>query len=196
MNEQPNIILGRPRDCKTSPLLMKTARKLVLEHGYTNVTIQQIIEMAGVSKQTLYRRWKSKAELVLDAFFDSAEKSVHITGTTLDETLPQFLEQLFYGLETDGPAIRMLIAAAQLDPEFCTIFKERFVKPREKKVISLIQRAIKNGEIKQEVDFEIISDVIHGVLWYRLLQGESLDKNRAYKLSIIILSILTVTSSI
>ena len=63
---------GRPRDETSAPAIKAAARRLVTEKGYENVSISEIVRVAGVARQTLYRRWSSKADLVLEAFFETA----------------------------------------------------------------------------------------------------------------------------
>src|SRR5947199_331051 len=58
---------GRPRDAEASPALLEAARRLVLEKGYAATSISDIAAAAGTGRQTLYRRWPGKAQLILDA---------------------------------------------------------------------------------------------------------------------------------
>src|ERR1700761_9538765 len=98
---------GRPRDSAAGPALLAAAPRLVIAHGYENVSIQMIAAAVHVGRQTLYRRWPSKAELVLDAFLDSAQTADALPdneGTAAG--LQRFFERLFANLTTDGPAIR------------------------------------------------------------------------------------------
>lgn len=174
---------GRPRDDSTAPALLQAARLLVIEHGYRAVSIQEIANAAGVAKQTLYRRWSSKAELVLDAFLESAAR-VHVpTDGTLDTVLRQYLLDLFDNLATDGPAIRSLIAAAQEEPDFLAIFRSRFVEPRARVVAGMLEAARRKGEIHRDADVETALAAFHGAFWYRLLQSEPLDAAFADRLS-------------
>lgn len=174
---------GRPRDSATGPALMEAARRLVIRLGYRQVSIQQIVDEAGVARQTLYRRWNSKAELVLDAFFESAGPPPVETGGPIDETLKNYLRGLFEQLTTDAPAIRSLIAAAQEDDDFLQTFKERFVRPRAQLALKLLQRARQQGQLPRHADLDMALDILHGAFWYRLLQAEPLDARFALELT-------------
>jgi AcrR family transcriptional regulator len=182
VNEKQRVP-GRPRDDASGPALMSAARRLVIERGYNTVTIGMISKEAGVGRQTLYRRWPSKAELVLDAFLASASGSDTYDEGDLKTAIRSFLERLFANLQEDGPAIRNLIASAQSDPGFCSEFKTRFVRPRAQIVEAIFAEAIRHGEVPETSDISMAGEVIHGAFWYRLLQGEPLDSDFAERLS-------------
>lgn len=176
-------VLGRPRDDATAPALLESARRLVVEHGYKAVSIQQIALSAGVAKQTLYRRWASKAELVLDAFLESAANVRVLEKGAVEKVLQQYLLNLFDNLGRDGPAIRSLIAAAQEEPDFLLSFRERFVQPRARVVAEILEAAQRKGEIRADADIEIALEAFHGAFWYRLLQSDPLDAAFARRLT-------------
>ncbi|MHA3976140.1 TetR/AcrR family transcriptional regulator [Halovulum sp. GXIMD14794] len=168
---------GRPRDDAAGPALKKAARKLVREHGYGAVSIGQIIAAAGVSRQTLYRRWDSKADLVLEAFFESAGSPPDpAPGAPIRPALEAFLLQIFRHLEQDGGAIRNLIASAQTDPAFLTGFRENFVIPRERMVTDLLDRAVAERQLPPGFDIATATQMLHGGFWYRMLNGQPLDE--------------------
>jgi AcrR family transcriptional regulator len=174
---------GRPRDSSVTPALMQAARELVAKLGYRDVTIQMIAKQAGVGRQTLYRRWPSKADLVLDAFLERASAIGVVPDGPVATMLEAFLRQLFVGLQEDGLAIRSLIASAQDDDAFRETFHARFVKPRDQIIIDILQRAIARGELPGAADPDMMVEMIHGAFWYRLLLGQPLDAAYAGKLT-------------
>lgn len=183
-----NRALGRPRDGDAGPALLDAARRLVLERGYDEVSVGMIASEAGVGRQTLYRRWPSKAELVLDAFFQSASRMDIVSEGTTQEALQGFLESLFQNLSADGPAIRHLIASAQSDLQFLSVFKERFVRPRAAVAMEILKRGVTSFELSTNADLDVAIDALHGSFWYRLLQDEPLDNLFAERLSRFILA--------
>ncbi|WP_415489904.1 TetR/AcrR family transcriptional regulator [Acetobacter sp.] len=174
---------GRPRDDTAGPALLAAARRLVIAHGYEAVSVQMIAAEAQVGRQTLYRRWQGKADLVLEAFLASAQNAelCHADGTT-EEKLNLFLGQVFKNLTTDGPAIRSLIASAQSDPDFREIFKQRFVQPRAEIVANIIQLGTARGEIRNDTDIDTAVTMLHGAFWYPLLLGETLNYELAHRI--------------
>ena len=179
---------GRPRNERIESRVLEVVRALVIRQGYPSVTMAEIATTAGVAKQTLYRRWPSKAEVVLEAFLDSAAQADEIVYDGLAPTLTRFLIKLFGHLERDGEAIRSLIASAQADSKFLQQFRERFVKPREEALAAILSEAVATQELQADLDTGTLSDMIHGAFWYRLLLGEPLDRSYAERLSAIIVS--------
>lgn len=182
--DEPVAQAGRPRDETLGPALMAAARRLVSRHGYGAVTIQMIAAEVGVGRQTLYRRWPGKAELVLDAFLESVgaidiEEAGDVSVST---ALKAYLARLFENLRKDGPAIRNLIASAQDDDAFLKTFRERFVKPRAEAVRRILDVARQRGEIAPSSDIDMLLALIHGGFWYPLLLGEPLNEAYADRL--------------
>lgn len=170
---------GRPRDETSAPAIKAAARRLVTEKGYENVSISEIVRAACVARQTLYRRWSSKADLVLEAFFETAGEPPALsdgTGLTARLVLEKFLADIFDSLAREGDAISSLIACAQSDPEFCETFKEKFVFPREQMVRQILNKACAERELPPSTDIDTVTAMIHGAFWYRLLTNQPLDR--------------------
>lgn len=167
--------VGRPRNEDTAGAVMEVVRQLVGERGFEAVTVNMVAMEAGVAKQTLYRRWPSKAELVLDAFLESAARYDKHQYMGLIPSIEGFLIGLFRHLERDGVAIRNLIAAAQTDAHFRERFRAKFVAPRATQLRKILELAVDSCELSADTDLGALSDMIHGAFWYRLLTGETLD---------------------
>ena len=182
LEEESIRAVGRPRDDATGPALLNAARRLVSERGYNSVSIGMIAEEVGVSRQTLYRRWPSKADLVLDAFLASAAQDENFVEGAFPEVLYDFLANLFANMQKDGPAIRNLIASAQTNPTFLKSFRERFVEPRAEVMARIIRDGMSRGEVASDLDIELLLDFLHGAFWYRLLQGKELDEDYARRM--------------
>jgi len=174
---------GRPRDESAAEAIKQAALQLVRKHGYRNVTIAAIAQKAGVARQTLYNRWPTKADLILDAVFEEAGRHVAQPASTPDipcaVQLEKFLAAIFSHLAADGDTLRSLIAAAQEDDDFRAAFRERFVTPREAMVTQILAEAQQRGELPPEADPAILSAMIHGAFWYRMLNGQELENHLA-----------------
>ncbi|TPW30155.1 TetR/AcrR family transcriptional regulator [Martelella alba] len=174
---------GRPRDLEAGQALKDAALALVRGHGYGRVSIAMIAEKAGVARQTLYNRWKTKADLVLDAVFDEANRQVSSPDVAVDlpmrQQLEHYLNDVFMHLRADGDTLRALIAAAQETHGFQTAFRERFVKPREAIVTEFLRHAQQRGELSPARDPALLSAMIHGVFWYNLLNGRGIEAGLA-----------------
>lgn len=179
--------IGRPKNEATNTLIKDQAITLIRAKGYDNVSISDIVKAAGVSRQTLYNRWSTKAELVLEAFFDLASSKTSLPDLTGSqsrrELLAKFLREVFKHIENDGECLRSLIAAAQTDPGFREIFWLRFVLPRQEIVTSLLEDARRRNEIPETSDVDVLSAFIHGAFWYRLLNGQTINETLADRIA-------------
>jgi AcrR family transcriptional regulator len=147
----------------------------VVERGYEAVSVADIAAAAGTGRQTLYRRWPSKAELVLEAFTEHAVTEVDAAGAGGPEPVRAFLLRTFAALEQTGPALRSLMAYAQRDPVFRERFLAAFIEPRRAALRSVLAQAAADGWLRDGVDLDAAVAALYGALWYRLLLGEPLD---------------------
>lgn len=160
---------GRPRSQAVRAAILDAAIAEVEERGYAALTIEGIAARAGAGKQTIYRWWSSKADVVLEAMLDLAAQRIKIPDTgEFRADLQAFLTETFRqrGLR---PVLVSLMAHAQLDPVFATAFREKFLFGRRAALRTVFAAADKRGEIAPDLDIELLIDVVFGVLWYRLL---------------------------
>lgn len=174
---------GRPRDPQIADQVKTATMELLRESSYAKVSIASIATRAGVSKQTVYNRWKTKADLVLDAIFETTGREAALPADAKDQSardqLYDFLCSIFAHLSKDGKVIRSLIAAAQEDPVFNTDFRENFVDPRDHMVIELLERAQQRGELAKGRNLTMLSAFFHGAFWYALLNDRPLTDDLA-----------------
>jgi AcrR family transcriptional regulator len=175
---------GRPRSEEVRAAILDAAIGELQERGYASLTIEGIAARAGAGKQTIYRWWTSKADVVLDAMLELAAARIKIPDTgSLDTDLRAFLTDTFRQ-RVQRSVLVSLMAQAQLDPAFATAFREKFLFGRRAALRSVLAAARERGEIAADVDVELLIDVIFGVLWYRLLVDHApLDTKSARQLS-------------
>ncbi|MET8613600.1 TetR/AcrR family transcriptional regulator [Streptomyces misionensis] len=117
--EQQNGRLGRPRSERARAAVLHAADDLLVEVGYAAMTVKGIADRAGVGRQTVYRWWSTKAEILLEASADDArqELAVEPADDPVAE-LTAYLEALtvFLTRSQAGAAYRALIGEAQHDP--------------------------------------------------------------------------------
>lgn len=170
---------GRPANQDASTALKAVALRLDRELGYEKVSVSEIIEQAGVARQTLYNRWNTKADLVLEAVFE--QSNTYAAEPSWDGAedcrtlLEDFLIRIFEHLRIDGDTLRALIAASQQDAKFHKSFHANFVLPREEMITAVLRRAQDRGELSAGRNVETLSALIHGAFWYRLLNRGVLD---------------------
>ncbi|MFJ8041169.1 TetR/AcrR family transcriptional regulator [Kitasatospora sp. NPDC096147] len=159
----------RSEDARTDVLAATTA--LLDEAGYGRLTIEGVAARAGVAKSTVYRWWKSKAALVMDAFGPAVSRRMPEPDTgDCAEDLRIFLTRLYQVVDhpTRVEALRGLMAEAQLDPAFAPRFQE-WAQERRRVVAELLARGVRRGELDPELDLDHAVDLVFGPFWYRLL---------------------------
>ncbi|MEV7614333.1 TetR/AcrR family transcriptional regulator [Streptomyces sp. NPDC089799] len=181
MSTNPDSTQGRPRtggrnrneDAHHSVLEATTA--LLIENGYGPLTIEGVAKRSGVAKSTIYRWWKSKPDLVMDAYAHETATRVPEPDTgTLTGDLTAFLTDLYLigNSPTRTKALTGLMAEAQLDPAFAQPFRA-WTATRRDIVTHLLTRAVTRGEIPATTDLAHATDLVFGPFWYRLLIGHA-----------------------
>jgi AcrR family transcriptional regulator len=176
---------GRPRSEDSHGAILDAVLALLEGEGYRALTIESVARQAGVGKQTIYRWWKSKAELVLEAYANhSASKLPMPDKGSLRADLEWFFCSAFKRLtDISGPTMRGLMADAVYDPEFLEILREVLIAKRRAALHQVLERGRGRGELKPDADLDVVIDLLFGALWYRLLlQHAKLDSRFARQL--------------
>ena len=161
---------GRPRSERARQAVLAAALALAAEAGPAGLTMEAIARRAGVSKETLYRWWHSKIEVVLDAMVDRGQQTVPLPDTgTLAGDLRAFLHATADSLDL-GTArlLQSLAAAAAADEDTAIAIRDRFLAARRAALGQLLQRAAGRGEIDPG-RAGLALDFVYGSLWYRLI---------------------------
>jgi AcrR family transcriptional regulator len=162
---------GRPRSDEAHQSILHAAYELLMEVGYTQLTIEEVAARALVGKPTIYRRWSSKARLVMDAFLaaTNSELSFPDTGSVKEDILQQ-MHKLVKILNTPrGQVIATLIGGGQTDPEIISAFQANWLSPRRFDCSQVIKKGIERGELRSDIDIEAVIDALYSPLFYRLL---------------------------
>lgn len=162
---------GRPRSAECHGAILDSVLEMMQKDGYNAVTIEGVARRAGVGKQTIYRWWGSRAELILEAFANHAADIVPAPDKgSLREDLEAFIIAGFKRLARDyGDIMRGLMADAVLDPEFNKILREAFIFKRRAATRVILERGVVRGEIARNADLELMMDMLFGPVWFRLL---------------------------
>lgn len=189
--------VGRPRSEKSQEAILSAIRDLLSERGGAGLTIEGIARRAGVGKPTIYRWWPSLADIVLDVLLRQADTQIVVPSRlSLRATLRRFLRQSVKAIvDGAGVHLRFLMAQAQQDEAFRQRFRDHFTERRRAVLKSIFVQAQKRGEIGSAHDVELLTDVVFGTLWYRLLIGHaSMDEALADDLTEVILALVAPAS--
>ncbi|MFC9326643.1 TetR/AcrR family transcriptional regulator [Kitasatospora sp. NPDC057015] len=161
---------GRPRDPAVDEAIRRAAVDLTEQHGYRGLSMKGIAALGGVSKQTVYRRYRSKGEVVLDALAGYASTRLPSPDTgSLRGDLDALLTATFAAQQgVNGTLNRALATEALQDQEFAALLWERLIAPRRAAVRELPARGRARGEVGHP-DEDFLLDLVYGPMWHRLL---------------------------
>ncbi|HEX6702475.1 MAG TPA: TetR/AcrR family transcriptional regulator [Gaiellaceae bacterium] len=176
------------RVARSRRLILDATRELLAgEGGVPALTIEAVAARSGVAKTTIYRRWRDKWELALDAvmidMLGRLENPVDV-GDTRKELLA-FVRGVVTQLSSRpfGPAMQALASTIATEPELSRTYRERVVEPRRELLKSVIDRGIARGDLRPDTDVQFLHEFLVGPLFYRLLfSGGKLDPKFAERL--------------
>jgi len=148
------------------------ALELMTETGYARLTIEGIAARAGVGKQTIYRWWPSKADVLLEAGAAKADFHVPVTDHgSYRSDLRAFLEASYQIVNYPQFAdlLRALMVEAQIDPGFAGRFRVAFLERRREALAVITDRARERGDLPARPDPGTVADIVFGTIWYRVL---------------------------
>lgn len=179
---------GRPRNIETQKAILSASYELLLESGFKAVTVDKIAERAKVSKATIYKWWPNKAAVVMDGFLSAAAAArlpVPDTGSALNDILIHATSLANFLISREGTIINELVGEGQFDSKLAEEYRVRYFQPRRLQAKQLLEKGIKRGELKENLDIELSIDLIYGPIFYRLLvTGEKLDDSYVHDLVI------------
>jgi len=171
---------GRPRSPEADRSILTATIDLLADEGYGGVTMEGVACRAGVGKATVYRRWPSKSALVVDAMTACREQRTPPpdTGSVRDDLLV-FVRGFRDHIRTSdaGRVIPALVTELARNPELATAFREGFVQPRRARIIEAVRRGVERGEVRPDVDLDVVADGVVAMLMYRfLVSGMAIDE--------------------
>jgi AcrR family transcriptional regulator len=160
-------------ECPWSPReseLLAVTLELLQEHGYDRLTLDAVATTAHASKATLYRRWPTKAELVIAAFIEGVRQvAVDPDTGTLRGDLVAIGEQICGHVSTQAGTIRAVLVEIGRNAELNAVMQEQFLAQKEALMAEVLARAVDRGEIKGTAVTEDLWDMLPGYLIYRFV---------------------------
>jgi AcrR family transcriptional regulator len=163
---------GRPRSEESRQAILVATLALIAEVGYAGLTIEGIAARAGVGKQTIYRWWGTKADVLLEAGAVKADIQIPTDDRgSYEADLRAFLEASYrVGNRPEYTALlRALMAEAQINTDFGRRFRESFLERRRSALAVITDRARKRGDLPERPSPGTVADIVFGTIWYRVL---------------------------
>ncbi|MFI6588545.1 TetR/AcrR family transcriptional regulator [Embleya sp. NPDC050493] len=171
---------GNRRDEAARLAVLHAADDLLVEHGFGALTVEAIARRAGVAKQTIYRWWPSKVEILLDTLIEDSDKRLPFpTEEPTAESIRGYLRRFarFLARDPAGKVLLALVAQAQHDPDTARSLHERYLGPRRARERDMLVRAVDAGEISPRLGPDIAIDALVGPIVYRALTGSSIPRD-------------------
>lgn len=152
--------------------VLEAADNLLAEKGFAGVTIEGIAAKAGVGKQTIYRWWSSKTDILLEAFLeDAAEQLIAPDLGNLGKELRTHLKNCakFLVKSDAGAVFRALVGEAQHDAELAGRLRAHYLNEQRARDRAPFERARERGELAKDIDLESAVEQLMAPLYYRIL---------------------------
>ncbi|MEU0676868.1 TetR/AcrR family transcriptional regulator [Streptomyces sp. NPDC006172] len=174
--EQP--ARGRPRSEAVERAIIEGTMRL-LEEGVPlgEVSIERIARIAGVGKATIYRRWSGKEELFIDVLRAVEPEDLALPGTSLRDDLVVLLESMRRrGLANRSSALlHNVLAQMKSSPSLWTEYHSTVVAPRRRLGLEVLRRGRENGELRADLDLELMYDIVIGPMLVRTVLHPDAD---------------------
>ena len=161
----------RPADEVRADVL-RTVEQLLLSEGIADLTFERVARLSGVSKTTLHKWWPSKGALALDGYFHAVKDELAFpdTGDVRADLLSQLHAFAHVMSQTPGGRILAeLIGAAQTDENLAAAYRRLYSLHRRQLAAKRLQQAQKLGQIRADVDVQVVVDQLWGAVYHRLL---------------------------
>jgi AcrR family transcriptional regulator len=160
---------GRPLNVDVGRAILRAAAAILAETGYGGLSIERVAQQAGVTRQTIYRRWATKIEIVAAILetLNNDDAPVPDSGDLRSDL--RVLGRRYAIQQTPGaPFLHSLVVEAQYNPALATVV-DAYIAGRRDQVLTVIRRAASRGDLRADADPAIVTDLFYGFAWYRRL---------------------------
>jgi AcrR family transcriptional regulator len=160
---------GRPRDNALDTAINDATESVLLSDGYAAVNIDRVAKLAGTTRAAIYRRARTRGELVVGLLVsrfgsDPAPNSAELRQDLL---LLQQLQRDFFSHPVIKAGLAGVLGDFTTDDNLGAVFYERFMAPRRRSVVAMLARAVDRGEIAPVEQPGVVSDLLTGPLLLR-----------------------------
>jgi AcrR family transcriptional regulator len=167
---------GRPRQPVTDRRILDAALLLLGRDGYARMSLDAVAAAAGVTKPTIYRRFRNKAalaEAALARLAASRDDSRPVeTGRVRDDLIAQ-LRHFRHGVSRPyGITLVGTVLAEEVEtPELLALYRDQIVRPRRQMVHQVLKEAVTRAEIRSDVDLDLVVHALIGAYYAQYLAG-------------------------
>jgi len=181
--DRPLVKVGRKRDHTRDAVILDAALEVLAEVGYTGMTMDMVAVRAKAGKATVYRRWHSKEEMVVDAVARMKRNMVDLdrlpdTGTLRGDLVALIKPQSTGEAEHRLKVMAGLASMLSHNPGLADAVNAAVNEPWVDAYRVLMRRAVDRDEIHDSIYFETLVDVVPSMAAYRvIIQGKPVDRD-------------------
>lgn len=150
--------------------LLAVTLQLLQQNGYDRLTVEAVATTAQASKATVYRRWPTKADLVLAAFIEGVRQVAVPPDTgTLRGDLLRLGDSVLDQCCTHAGTLRAVLVEVSTNPALSEAMKHQFIDERRALMRFVLQQAVDRGEINAAAINDELWDLLPGYLTFRSL---------------------------
>jgi AcrR family transcriptional regulator len=156
--------------------------QLMAEHGVRDLRMDDVADRAGVGKATIYRRYRSKDDLVSDAIATLvSEITIPDTGSTRADLTALMMQAVeLYSGSLAARLMPAVLEETRRNPELASAVRDQFLTGRRAALSAVLKRGVRRGDLRRGLDLELALDVLGGAIFYRLLvTGGPIDEGLA-----------------
>jgi AcrR family transcriptional regulator len=164
---------GRPRSERADRAIVDATLELLAEAGVAGTSIEAIAARAGVGKATIYRRWPNKDALVVETLASLNEELPEVSGSCLRDdlvTLVDVVRRKFAG-SLAGRILPRVMAEGPQHPALLERYFTCVIQPRREVLLDVLRRAVASGELRPDVDLQLVLTLLVGSGYYEILTG-------------------------
>jgi AcrR family transcriptional regulator len=145
------------------------------EVGYAAFTIESVASRAHTGKASIYRRWPTKQELVLDAFCGKFGETMQLIEGSLDDdtttrdVMLQMGRRMCEVAADASEAIRVAAGEMSRDAELSAALDEQVNCPKRELLLQVLQRGVERGEVRPEAACEMMAEVMPAMIMFKLI---------------------------
>jgi AcrR family transcriptional regulator len=165
--------VGRPRSAAAHAAILDAAVALFVEVGSEGMSVEGVAARAGVGKTTIYRRWRSKEDLVIDAVIQVFTEPVTPDTGSVRGDLVRCAREL-QGLMSSSPAGEVfprMVAEVARGSALGRLYGQRVAAPRRAILADALTRGVERGELAPSIDVDLVVDALVGLLLLRRITG-------------------------
>jgi AcrR family transcriptional regulator len=148
--------------------LLAATLRLLQKRGYSGLTLDAVAATARASKSTVYRRWPTKAELVLAALIEGVRRMTVVPETgSLRGDLLQIGVEIYEQASTHAATMRAVLVEVSRNPALNDVIQQQFLEQKRPLIDHVLNRAVERGEIEVVAITDDLWDLLPGYLIYR-----------------------------